>query len=165
MALYHFRLCFPCVQLLLFWFKIWCIALALSISLTVIHVSQIKCSIQYPNQLEGITNIPSLVGVTRDLWNVYNKKHIMLFSWFLNEPSGYLLAQTPVFMRFIFFAEIVYIAHWGKNLWHRGPRQASEQSNYPRKWLYMKCLGYCLQISAITNVSVWQASGFCLNPQ
>ena len=44
------------------------------------------------------------------------QKHIMLFSWFLNEPSGYLLARTPVFMRFIFFADIAYIAHWGKNL-------------------------------------------------
>lgn len=54
---------------------------------------------------------------------MYSKKHIMLFSWFLNEPSGYLLEETPVFMRFIFFADIVYIAHWGKNLWHRGPRQ------------------------------------------
>lgn len=31
------------------------------------------------------------------------------------------------------------------------PRQVSEQSNNPRKWLYMKCLGYCLQISAITK--------------
>lgn len=88
----------------------------------------------------------------------------MLFSWFLNEPFGYLLAQTPVFMRFIFFSDIVCIAHWGKKTAHRGPGQASEQSNYPRKWLYMKCLGYCFQISAITNVSVWQASVWCLNP-
>lgn len=55
---------------------------------------------------------------------MFNKKHIMLFSCLLNEPSGYLLARTPVFFffftRFIFFAEILYIAHRGKKALTQG---------------------------------------------